>query len=345
MSAIGLTALSTALGLGTKLGSTLLENTINSPKAQIRRLKEAGIHPNAFYEMGNTGGVKGVDLSAGDISAQFKNFTDGLVESEKHSTMMGIGDTQPVPITGQPLFDAVRSAQKNAGHGINLYREQALAGIENQRAGATKSLAEAKRSDALLPGDVRQQTADYNKTLTETEGIAQETKLVAEKLTGQIIENNTKKIQQDREAVGLSRDFVALSTEVIENRIAGITEQLKQETLDFTKKMNPKALEKISEEITLLQMQIKYQDDVNVIKDNERQKSEINTTFVKNRKSLEELEDQLFDTGSPLGVPVMFFNWFLQGMDQASDWVGLSASANAGALPKASPTPRAIGFK
>lgn len=66
------------VSLGSGLMSTIIEQRYNSPSAQIKRLEKAGVHPNAFYEMGNPG-----DMSAPDFGLTPEGITQASLNKQE----------------------------------------------------------------------------------------------------------------------------------------------------------------------------------------------------------------------------------------------------------------------
>lgn len=236
--------LSQGAGMIQGIGSSLVENAINSPKAQIRRLKKAGIHPNAFYSMGNTGGVGNVDIKAGDPSAQYNNFVTGLKEWDIHQSLMGTGGTPGGQAPARLGEGKEQPSQQN------WYVKEAASRVENALSTAAKNRGDDRRAEEQQPGVLRQQRADYEST---QKGI-RKTQADIEHTEAQIADLK-QKTQQDRQhfiydiwakSLQIERDQVALMFEKFEREMYMAKNTPLKKIFDYIKDGTTEDLEELT---------------------------------------------------------------------------------------------------
>ena len=208
--------MSQGLGAITGVGAAAFENYLNSPKRQIHRLKKAGIHPNAFYELGNTGGVGSVDPNTGDPAGQFQQFTQGLIDMDIHESMMGSA-TQLPQMTGNKFQDVSNMALWKA-KSTNLYRAGKLAEIGQQQAGALKARTDARATADKLPFEIENIAQDTQTSAALEANYESGTNVNKEKILNMAEERLT--MQKQREKYAQEILMIAKNMEGVDSQIS-----------------------------------------------------------------------------------------------------------------------------
>lgn len=93
-----------------------MQNDYNSPANQVQRLRDAGLNPNLFYNMGDTGNAS----SAPDITHSYDKmkFLDLAMNALKLKTMIGQWDAQKLANEHSRL---VNNSIKKYGMGPNMF--------------------------------------------------------------------------------------------------------------------------------------------------------------------------------------------------------------------------------
>lgn len=98
------------------LAQSAIEGIYNNPKNQIKRLKKAGIHPNAFFDLGDTGNIATPDLGldASAISSAQESSQQMLFAEELHDPALESAKASAEIATSEKNIQLAKEAWLNA---------------------------------------------------------------------------------------------------------------------------------------------------------------------------------------------------------------------------------------
>lgn len=176
----------------------------NSPENQIKRLKEAGIHPNAIYSLG--------DLGAQQVNAQANTDSFGGIVQGIEESRGGKRDRTPVTIGGSPS-ELIYLPNGNLAQIPNPnYRRTDLATAERFAAMGV-DVASARLSDAQTD----ESKARAENIREDSANKREERKLIAERITSEQLNQELTKLNMDEKEVQIARQRLELKGVLSDN--------------------------------------------------------------------------------------------------------------------------------
>lgn len=169
------------LSAGAGLIGTAIEAAYNNPKNQIKRLKKAGIHPNAFYELGNTGsiGAPNLGLDATAIAGAKQAHQEMLFAEELHQPALDQARAEASSAELQYNIDQHIDQIKrrrapgtfvNTGDPETSYVQESLSAYEKQALGEAES---AYIEPQVKKTDIQKKEAEIEKLIEEKNNIVE----------------------------------------------------------------------------------------------------------------------------------------------------------------------------